>query len=308
MGRRDPRPLLPRGAALRRKSDAAAGADALVPAGDSRDAARGAAAVAPLRGRRSGGKDLCKWEARRGASRRVHSVYGGADGISDGWAVGADRRRPRRNGHERILPRQAEDEAQRDLVHAAERHLADRLDGVGAAELYHRAAHHAGRGERLRARRGAGRGKPRVLSPLCGAARRRVHEPRMRSARGGPRALDAGAPETLRVFRRAGQRPRRELFCAARRRRRARRGGAPLPDAERETGLPHGRARSGLLAGRTLHRAERRGPRLGHPDDEKSRLQHAAQAHQGGADAVVLSLRPAGDAGLAGHAERRREV
>ena len=80
-------------------------------------------------------------------------------------------------------------EARRHLVHAAERHLADGLDGVGAAELYHRAAHHAGRGERLRARRGAGRGKPRVLSPLCGAARRRVHEPRMAFCAWRPREL-----------------------------------------------------------------------------------------------------------------------
>ena len=54
-------------------------------------------------------------------------------------------------------------------------------------------------------------------------------------------------------------------------------------------------------------RADRRGAALRHRDDEEARLQHGAQARQGGAGPLVLLVRQARPARVAGHAERRQD-
>ena len=76
--------------------------------------------------------------------------------------------------------------------------------------------------------------------------------------------------------------------------------------AQRQVRLPVGAVGSGLLAGRHLHGADRRGPALRHRDRQEAGLQHGPQARQGRAGALVLLVRQAGAAGLAGHARRRR--
>ena len=90
-----------------------------------------------------------------------------------------------------------------------------------------------------------------------GAADRGVYEPGGRDPRGAAGTLDAGDAEALCVFRRVGRGSRGELFCAARRRCGAGRGGAALSAAQREAGISDRRTRPGILAGWALHRAER---------------------------------------------------
>ncbi len=65
-------------------------------------------------------------------------------------------------------------------------------------------------------------------------------------------------------------------------------------------------ARSRLLARRTLHRAHRRGPSIRHRNHAPHGLQHGPQACEGRARPLVLLVRQAGPARLAGHAQRRQ--
>ena len=60
----------------------------------------------------------------------------------------------------------------------------------------------------------------------------------------------------------------------------------PVP--ERRAGVPLRPARPGLVAGRALHRADRRGAALRHRDDQGDGIQHGPQARQGRAGALVL--------------------
>jgi hypothetical protein len=74
---------------------------------------------------------------------------------------------------------------------------------------------------------------------------------------------------------------------------------------QQQAALPVRPARPGLVAGRPLHRADRRGPAVRHRDDQEARLQHGPQARQGRAGPLVLLVRQARPARLAGHAQRR---
>ena len=65
-------------------------------------------------------------------------------------------------------------------------------------------------------------------------------------------------------------------------------------------------ARSRFLARRRLYRADRRSVALRHRDAQEAGLQHGPQACEGRAGSLVLLVRQAGHAGLAGHAERRQ--
>ena len=64
-------------------------------------------------------------------------------------------------------------------------------------------------------------------------------------------------------------------------------------------------ARSRVLARRPVHGADRRSPEVRHRNDEEARLQHGPQARQGRARPLVLLVRQARPARLAGHAQRR---
>ena len=57
--------------------------------------------------------------------------------------------------------------------------------------------------------------------------------------------------------------------------------GVTAHPAQRQADLPGRPARSGLLARRPLHRADRRGPEVRHRDHQEARLQHDPQARQG---------------------------
>ncbi len=72
-----------------------------------------------------------------------------------------------------------------------------------------------------------------------------------------------------------------------------------------QAAVPVRPARPGLLARRAVHGADRRGPAVRHRDDPQARLQHGPQARQGRAGPLVLLVRQAGPAGLAGHAQRQ---
>ena len=72
---------------------------------------------------------------------------------------------------------------------------------------------------------------------------------------------------------------------------RAGRVGRPAPLPQRRAALPARAARSGLVARRPLHGADRRSARVRHPEDEGSRLQRDPQAREGRAGALVLPRR-----------------
>ena len=82
--------------------------------------------------------------------------------------------------------------------------------------------------------------------------------------------------------------------------------GRHAPVLNNTAALPGRPARSGLLARRPLHRADRRGAEVRHRDHEEARLQHDPQAREGRAGPLVLLVRQARAARLAGHAEHRR--
>ena len=146
-------------------------------------------------------------------------------------------------------------------------------------------------------RRGAQRRHGRRLG------HRRLHRLLRAGAERPP--LVAGRPVPLQPAGHAAQRRRRRggpdhallRHAGDHHRHRQRRAAAA---AQRAVRLPDRHARPGLLAGRRLHRAHRRGARLRPAEAQGPRLQHGAQAHQGGAAALVLPRRPARPAGLAG--------
>ena len=78
----------------------------------------------------------------------------------------------------------------------------------------------------------------------------------------------------------------------------------PADAAQWSALVPVRPARSGLVAGWALHRADRCGAQVRHRDDQAARLQHGPQARQGRAAALVLLVRQARPLGLAGHAQR----
>ena len=86
---------------------------------------------------------------------------------------------------------------------------------------------------------------------------------------------------------------------------RAGRAGPDASAAQRRAVPARRAARPGLLARRPLHRPVRRRARPRHPYGQGPRLHDAAQAHQDRAAALVPPLRPARDARLAGHGQRR---
>ena len=151
LGRKNPCSVFAGGRAFRRRPDAASRPVSLVPPGACGSASGRNAAAAPFRRSRSGVPGLAERAAARRSHRRLHRVHAGRDGCACGKQC-ASGCRPRRDGYERAVARQAENEARRHLVHAAERHLADGLGGVGAGALYLRPADHPRRRAQLRAR------------------------------------------------------------------------------------------------------------------------------------------------------------
>ena len=106
----------------------------------------------------------------------------------------------------------------------------------------------------------------------------------------GVPALVAGAADALPLQRNARQRHGLQLLCHAQMQRRDGQGRRAPPVSQRQAVFSQRAARSGLLAGRALHRAERRRARLRHPAGQGYGLQHAAQAHQGRVRPLVLPL------------------
>ena len=135
----------------------------------------------------------------------------------------------------------------------------------------------------------------RRASPCAGPARR----PALDAGRPVPVRPRGDAPATDVVRRYAGMRSFGVGPDAAR---------AAAAAAQRGAVPPRRCARPGLLVRRLVHRALRRGDGPRHRDHEAARIHHAAQAHQGRAAAVVPPLRPARDARLAGHGQRRRQL
>ena len=105
--------------------------------------------------------------------------------------------------------------------------------------------------------------------------------------------------------RRQNGRRGRLLFRDAQDRASARTRPAPAALPQRRAAVPVRPARPGLVARRPVHRADRRGAALRHRDDQGAGLQHDAQARQGRTAPLVLLVRQARHARLAGHAERR---
>ena len=214
--------------------------------------------------------------------------------------------RARRDQQVPAPARQADAAPARHLVHTAKRHLADGLARERAAELHPLPARDAA------VRRAPGgdhrRGRGAVHDRSGGKA---LHVP---GGCAGARAgavippLVAGAPDALPLQRDARRRHGLQLLCHAQVQRRDGCERRAPPVSQRQAVFSQRPARSGLLAGRALHRAERRRARLRHPAGQGHGLQHAAQAHQGRARPLVLSLRPAGHARLAGHALRRQTL
>ncbi|CAA9261006.1 MAG: GH2 / CBM42 / GH43_23, partial [uncultured Corynebacteriales bacterium] len=226
------------------------------------------------------------------------------------------RRRVRPGGQRRLPDRQAAQGRQRHLLHRRQRHLADRLAGAHPGRPGHPAGHHAGRpGGRARPGR-PGRGRRHGDRP--GAQRRHGRRHRLRRGRRAPadpgavrppvvahRPVPVRPPGHAQRWRRGHRLLRDALGRQGRRRRR------PPPGAERQVRLQPRHPGPGLLAGRHPHRADRRGAALRPGAAEGARLQHGAQAHQGGAGPLVLlggPARPDGVAGHAVHAYRRHPV
>ena len=139
---------------------------------------------------------------------------------------------------------------------------------------------------------------------VVGIGHRRLHRVQRAGAQRPP--LVARRPVPLQPAGDAARRRRRHggpdhalLRHAGDHHRPGQRGAAS--QAQRPVRVPGRHPRPGLLAGRALHRADRRRPRLRPAEAQGPGLQHGAQAHQGRAAALVLPRRPARPAGLAGH-------
>mmetsp|Transcript_56325 Transcript_56325/g.182928 ORF Transcript_56325/g.182928 Transcript_56325/m.182928 type:complete len:228 (+) Transcript_56325:772-1455(+) len=115
---------------------------------------------------------------------------------------------------------------------------------------------------------------------------------------GVPRVAGLGRPHrrSALVHRLAGAGPH------------ARRDGPPALHAQRLSDLPLRHLGSGLLARWLAHAAIGCGHAVRHPIFEGRRLQHGAEAHQGGTSPFLLPLRPLGPARLAGPSQRWRKA
>ena len=221
------------------------------------------------------------------AHGRLPTVHGGHH-RGAGQGKHDPRVRARRDQQVPAPARQADAAPARHLVHAAERHLADGLARERAAELHPLPARDAA------VRRASGgdhrRGRGAVHDRPGGKA---LHVP---GGCAGARAgavippLVAGAADALPLQRDARQRHGLQLLCHAQMQRRDGQGRHAPPVSQRQAVFSQRAARSGLLAGRALHRAERRRARLRHPAGQGHGLQYAAQAHQGRVRPLVLPL------------------
>ena len=280
----------------------------------------------------------CDWEDDRLGQRQGDSAS--TEGGYDPFTFRRDRRpeERRRAGTRRLglgpvrrrpaAAGQAGPPAEQHLVHADDRHLADRVAGAGAADVH--PSHHRRRRTSTpipspSARTSSGRLRRRS-SRLCW--RKPIGPGDSWGVQAGPPwggSLDdpfcslpeaakakPWTPDTPNLFplkaRRLGDgssRSGRELLRHAQDQLGKDDKGVTRLMLNDKPFFQIRPARPGLLARRPLHRPDRRGPQVRHRDDQEARLQHDPQARQGRAGALVLLVRQARPARLAGHAQRR---